>query len=547
MRRPLAMMICLTTAMSVTVPAVQVLSSTAAHAVEAGSVGAKAASSWQSNATVWHMAYGTGRVYMVGDFTSLRPSGDAKGTGEVPSNYFAALTASTGALDTGFNHTHSFTGQTAGTLPLTDGAVATSPSGSVVYVGGTFTHVDGASRVHIAAFNATTGALLPWNPNVSGKVSAIATEGDNVYVGGTFGTVGGVARTNLADISATTAKALPWAADNTPQPSTDGSVHTVAVSADGNYVVAGGYFDEADGMLSNGSTFYNKAVIIGGAGHANAGQLEPMSANKLVVPPGTGAHPVNGCSSAVKDAVISDDIAYIADEGTGGGCFDGTWAVNLSNGTLKWVNRCLGATQTIAVVGNYLYKGSHAHNCTSRNTNGDPDNFPDVAPNQSRHLLSQSINNGFLGPWYPFSNAGPNLGPRAMATDGSQLYVGGDFTQMNGAGQQGIARFTPATDYATPRPLAPTASSTVPTVVTISALAPVDRDDPDLTIQLFRDGGALPIASRSVHSLFWKQPTVTFTDAGLTRGSTHTYTVRAVEGSGAASSKSPASTQVTVN
>jgi hypothetical protein len=549
MRRPLAMMICLTTAMAVTVPAVQLLSTTSAQAVEAGSVGAKAASSWQSNATVWHLAYGAGTIYAVGDFTSMRPPGDARGTGEVPATYLAALTASTGALNTSFDHTHTFSGQAAGTLPLTDGAVAVSPSGTVVYVGGNFTKVDGAPRTHIAAFNAVTGALLPWNPGVSGKVSSIATQGDNVYVGGTFGHVAGADRVNLADISASTAKALTWAIGTTPQPSTDLSVHTLAVTADGTKVVVGGYFGQVDGMTTSPdhTTTYNKAAIIAGAGTPNAGSLLPMPADAQAVPPGTGPHPVNGCSSTVKDVVISGSVAYLADEGTGGGCFDGTWAVNLGDGSLVWVNRCLGATQTIAVVGNYLYKGSHAHNCQQENRNHDPDNFPNVDNFQARHLLSQSLTNGFLGPFYPDVNGGPNLGPRAMATDGTQLYVGGDFTSANHINQQGILRFTTAGDYTTPRPVAPTVTSVAPGVVTVSAPAPIDLDDPDLTIELFRDGGTTPIASRTVHSLFWNQATARFTDVGLAIGSTHIYTVKAVEGSGATSASSPKSTQITVS
>jgi hypothetical protein len=542
MRRRLAMTLCLTTAMSVTVPAVQLLSSSGAQAVEAGSLGAKPASSWQSNATVWHMAYAAGNIYAIGDFTSMRPPGDAPGTGEVPATYLAALNASTGALDTGFNHTHTFTGQPAGALPLTDGAIATSPSGSVVYVGGSFTKVDGLPRTHIAAFNAVTGALLPWNPGVSGKVSAIATQGDNVYVGGTFGHVAGADRVNLGDISATTGKAITWAIGTTPQPSTDLSVHTLAVTADGTEVVAGGYFDQVDGMTTSPdlTTTYNKAVIIAGAGTANAGSLLPMPADALAVPPGSGQHPVNGCSSTVKDVVISGSVAYFANEGTGGGCFDGTWAVNLGDGSLVWVNRCLGATQTVAVVGNYLYKGSHAHDCRETNHNHDPDNFPTVANSQARHLLSENLSNGFLGPFYPDVNAGPNLGPRTMATDGTQLYVGGDFTSANHVNQQGILRFTPTGDYATPRPPAPSVTSSVPGVVSVTAAAPVDLDDPDLTIELFRDGGTTPIATRTVHSLFWNSATATFADLGLTIGSKHTYTVKAVNQAGTASAASPA-------
>jgi hypothetical protein len=539
MRRHLALIASVTTAMAVTFPAVQVLSSTAAQAVEPGSVGAAAASSWQTNATVWKLAYAHGDIFMVGDFTSVRPPGDPLGTGEVPATYFAALNASTGALDTAVDHTHTFT--VASGLPLTDGFVTASPDGQTVYVGGLFTAVDGVKRNHVAAFSATTGALLPWNPNVGGKVSAIAAAGSTVYIGGTFAKVGTTSVSDLVAVSAATAAVLPnW------KPTTDLPVDAMAVSADDTHVVIGGYFDEVDGLTSSGLTTYNKAAIIGGESSAQPGVPQPMPADS-VVPPGTDKHNT-GCSSDVKDVVISGSVAYLGDEGTGGGCFDGTWAVNLSDGTLKWVNRCLGATQIVAVVGNYLYKGSHAHDCRSRNVNGDPDNYPQVPVDQPRHLLSENLSNGFLGPWYPFTNGGKYLGPRAMATDGTQLFVGGDFTQINHKGQQGIARFTPTSDYTTPTPAAPTATSTVPGVVTITATAPIDLDDTDLTMQLFRDGSSTPIASTNVHSLFWKQPVVTWTDAGLLSGSSHTYKVKAIETFGSGSSTfSAASARVVVH
>ncbi len=217
-----------------------------------------------------------------------------------------------------------------------------------------------------------------------------------------------------------------------------------------------------------------------------------------------------------------------------------------------WVNRCLGATQVVEVVGNYLYKGSHAHDCQENNTNGpvsnDPANFPQVPENQDRHLLSENLSNGYLGPWYPFTNAGPNLGPRAMATDGSQLYVGGDFTLVNHVGQQGIARFTTTNDYPTPKPAAPVAVSAGPGAVNVYAQAPVDLDDVDLTMELFRDAGTTPIASTKVTSYFWQQPVVGFTDSGLALGSQHTYRVEAVETYGTGSSPmSAASAKVTVS
>jgi fibronectin type 3 domain-containing protein len=551
MRRLLSLTVGIATTLAVAIPAVQILSTPAANATEMGGLSAAVSSSWQTNATVWKMAYGNGDIWMVGDFTTLRPPGDALGTGEQPADYFAALKASTGAVDPAIDDTHTFAGQPAGSLPLTNGSVAVSPDGSTVYVGGSFTSVDGQPRDHVAAFSTTTGALTSWNPDAGGPVSAIATSGDVVYLGGAFAKVGGVARADLAAVSSTgTGAVLSWGSGT--QPGTDNTVDALAVTADGSQVVAGGYFDQVDGLTqsADGTTTYNKAVIIGGIGSASAGDLEPMPAD-TTVPPGTDSNN-DGCVSDVKDVVISAGVAYFADEGTGGGCFDGTWAVTLSDGSLVWVNRCLGATQVVEVVGNYLYKGSHAHDCQENNTNGpvsnDPANFPQVPENQARHLLSENLSNGYLGPWYPFTNAGPNLGPRAMATDGSQLYVGGDFTLVNHVGQQGIARFTTTNDYPTPKPAAPVAVSAGPGAVNVYAQAPVDLDDVDLTMELFRDAGTTPIASTKVTSYFWQQPVVGFTDSGLALGSQHTYRVEAVETYGTGSSPmSAASAKVTVS
>ena len=62
--------------------------------------------------------------------------------------------------------------------------------------------------------------------------------------------------------------------------------------------------------------------------------------------------------------MISGSTAYFADEGNGGGCFDGDFAVSLgSTDQLLWQNDCLGATQALEVINGYLFKGSHAHDC----------------------------------------------------------------------------------------------------------------------------------------------------------------------------------------
>ncbi len=81
----------------------------AAPLVTAGSSDAGVSStplaSWQTNNTVWALAYSGGVVYAGGQFTSVRPPGDPLGTGEVPRTFLAAFSSSTGALNTSFNPT----------------------------------------------------------------------------------------------------------------------------------------------------------------------------------------------------------------------------------------------------------------------------------------------------------------------------------------------------------------------------------------------------------------------------------------------------------
>ena len=56
-------------------------------------------------------------------------------------------------------------------------------------------------------------AVSSWNPNATGQygyVDAIVPSGSLVYVGGSFSTIGGQARNNLAAIDTTTGLATSW-------------------------------------------------------------------------------------------------------------------------------------------------------------------------------------------------------------------------------------------------------------------------------------------------------------------------------------------------
>jgi hypothetical protein len=134
-----------------------------------------------------------------------------------------------------------------------------------------------------------------------------------------------------------------------------------------------------------------------------------------------------------------------------------------------------------------------------------------------------------------------------VATDGTQLFVGGDFSQVNGAGQQGVTRFSPNGANSAPvaPATAPVATATKAGTVNVEVTGSYDRDHGMLTYRLYRDGGNNPIASVVAESWQWSMPTIRFTDTGRTPGASHTYTVRVFDGS-STSGASPVSNTVTV-
>ena len=488
-----------------------------------GTVPGNAASSWQTNGAVSAITVANGIVYLGGDFTSVRPPGAAAGTGEVARSYLAAFNASTGALITSFNHT----------VNAAVKVLSTSADGQTVYVGGDFTTVDGTTRNRIAAFTASSGALTSWNPNANGRVSGIAASASTVYVGGSFSTIGGRTERRVAALNPGTGAAL---AGFTTTP--DNVVYQIALTPQSDKLYLVGAF-----LSVNGDTTYHAVATVNPA----TGATLPMPAAS-VIPPKTDA-----CIVEAKSVKTDNTGAYIGVEGTGGGCFDGTFAVNSADGSLRWQSMCLGATQAVQPIGDILYTGSHSHDC-SADMAADPDAFPEIGWGKglSRHLLSRTTSGGLLASWYANTNGGPGgvgLGPRVMASDGSQLFVGGEFTTVNGLTQQGFARFSPATgDLTAPaRPATPSAVALPGGQVAVYVQAPLDVDDTDVTVRIYRDGGSTPIYTSPVHALFWRDPVVSYLDTGLPLGSTHTYTADAVETFGSnVGQRSSASRSVTV-
>jgi Malectin domain len=80
--------------------------------------------------------------------------------------------------------------------------------GNTMYVGGTFTEVQEPNastfpRHFLFAFDLTTGAISKtFKPELDGEVHTLATDGTNLFVGGTFSTVNGTAHPRLVALDA---------------------------------------------------------------------------------------------------------------------------------------------------------------------------------------------------------------------------------------------------------------------------------------------------------------------------------------------------------
>ena len=70
--------------------------------------------------------------------------------------------------------------------------------GTVLYLGGSFTQVNGQPRDRLASINLANGGVLGFNPGANGTVNAFELNGSDLYVGGAFSQVGGQARAYLA-------------------------------------------------------------------------------------------------------------------------------------------------------------------------------------------------------------------------------------------------------------------------------------------------------------------------------------------------------------
>lgn len=123
-------------------------------------------------------------------------------------------------------------------------AMCIDPSNGDIYFGGTFTTINGVSRIGCAAIT-RYGVLKSWNPvlSASGNITSMLFTAAGIYMGGLFTSVNGTSRTNAALVN-TSGTLQGW----NPVPN---SVPEV-IATDGTNIYLGGLFNTCYGTAVNG-------------------------------------------------------------------------------------------------------------------------------------------------------------------------------------------------------------------------------------------------------------------------------------------------------
>lgn len=423
-------------------------------------------------------------IYIGGGFKTLR---SPDGSQTVPRNRLAAFNATSGDL-----------------LPWNPGAndivrvLRQSSDGTALFVGGRFGTIGGAShRGGFGKLDAVSGALIKsFNPQVMGNVYAIERSGTTIFIGGEFTTVSGQVHERLAALDETTGVLVSgW------NGSADNTVRTLLVAQDGTgRLFVGGLFRTLSGQGRDFSGALNSAD-----GSLNSSWQPGSACTDLD----------NQCY--VLDMVQDNSKVYATVGGPGGRVI----AWNLSNGARQWASFGDGNLVTLAINNGVVYAGGH---------------FGPNFGNQVRTgFVALSAATGGVLSYAPRFFGGDQVFD--ILADVDTLRIVGGYTRVNSdTTRQRYAEFAAiaSANDVTP-PSVPTKLRATDVSDTIATFY-WDESTDDLSgvagYQLVRDGLALITTN-----------VTNYTDRDLLPSTTHTYQLQAID---AAGNRSALSAPVTI-
>lgn len=396
---------------------------------------------WRVNGVVWDIAVTGNSAYLGGAFTYTGPANGCAGAAEL----------ATGASSSGF--------------PEFSGIVycIVSDGEGGWYVGGQFVEASTGLKnlVHVQADQTIRRS---WAPKPDGVVRALALGSGKLFVGGDFDQIAGVSRQCLVALELDVVRTNPWPAR------ANNAVHTMVLAGDTLYV--GGEFTKINNV--------------------NRARLASIDANTAGL--GTWDPGVSGGDNIVYTLAVDGSLVYVGGNFTTCGTKprNRIAAVDATTGVANnWNPNASHTSGSASVHGivvkpNAVYVGGYftaiggrnrSHLAALSRTTGQADATWDPSPNgwvkvllpQGTDLLvggqfTQIANEDRLGvamlevasaalkPWFVgTSSLRPGVTPivRAMAVDNQQVAIGGDFVSIGGVIRNRLAALDLTTGQAT--------------------------------------------------------------------------------------------------
>ncbi|HZL48886.1 MAG TPA: PKD domain-containing protein [Solirubrobacteraceae bacterium] len=296
---------------------------------------------------------------------------------------------------------------------MTNGEVkAIAHSGSITYIGGTFTEVGPATGPGVG-INESTGADLGWARiwGSGGSISAVVSDGSGgYYIGGSFSEVAGHPAENLAHIRSNGEVDTGWL------PKANGEVKALAVS--GEIVYVGGSFT----VIGTNSAARNRIAALKASGVAGEGEATTWNPNASTAASAVNALAVSGTSIVYVGGSFEtigstpearNRIAAINTNATATvAATDTTWNPNAASGEVKAL--AVSGTSIVYVGGSFETIGSTPearHRIAAINTNATATvAATDTTWNPNASTAASAVN--------------------ALAVSGEIVYVGGTFTTI---------------------------------------------------------------------------------------------------------------------